>query len=318
MKINQEESNRGTNEELPLAKRLKGHASEIEINDASHYDFLWTIHSFSRLAKRNEVDHHSGTFMAKSYTWQTGLYSMGTGNDNHCFSFKLRLLDTPSMPSNSKFRVKYRLSLFDQIGGKHLTHKGVNYYSKHDAYGFRAFISLDTFMDASNGYLVDDACIFGVEIFTVIPCQTTRESLHALESIGHEYTWKIRKFSKVNKETYHEKSFLAGGYKWCICIYPNGDSESKNSHLSLYFVYSGPVDGSTSWSLYVECTLRLIDQIRGNHVTNTYTHVHTTTSRDWGYSQFIPLKDFHDTSRGFLVNDTCKIEACFTVLGLVK
>lgn len=36
-------------------------------------------------------------------------------------------------------------------------------------WGFSRLISLDTFKEASNGYLVDDSCIFGAEVLSLSP-----------------------------------------------------------------------------------------------------------------------------------------------------
>ncbi|MED6127844.1 hypothetical protein PIB30_092028 [Stylosanthes scabra] len=46
-------------------------------------------------------------------------------------------------------------------------------------------------------------------------------------------------------------------------------------------------------------------------MTETFEFEHTFNAgeSDWGYDSFIPLADFYDDSKGFIVNDTCIIEA---------
>ncbi|KAK4428902.1 TNF receptor-associated factor1b, partial [Sesamum alatum] len=46
------------------------------------------------------------------------------------------------------------------------------------------------------------------------------------------YTWKIDKFSQINKRELRSNAFEVGGYKWCILIYPQ-DCDVCN-HLSLF------------------------------------------------------------------------------------
>ena len=62
---------------------------------------------------------------------------------------------------------------------------------------FIELLSHDTLRDASNGFLVDDRCIFGVEIF-VINRPGEGESLSFVKEAANDiYTWKISNFSAL-------------------------------------------------------------------------------------------------------------------------
>jgi hypothetical protein len=50
----------------------------------------------------------------------------------------------------------------------------------------------------------------------------------------------------------------------------------------------------------------------------TGKHWFSTSSSDWGYSQFMPLTDLLDPCQGFLVNDTLIVEVEIIVISNVK
>lgn len=84
-------------------------------------------------------------------------------------------------------------------------------------WGFDKLVSLNAFNDASNGYLVDDCCVFGAEIF-VIERTGKGECVSMVKELANSttYTWKIQKFSDLNQECYTSQVFVIGGYKWYV------------------------------------------------------------------------------------------------------
>lgn len=81
-------------------------------------------------------------------------------------------------------------------------------------WGYSNFISIDDFKEPTNGYLVDDTCLFGVEVF-VSQSSGLRECLSILNiaNTSYNYTWNIIRFSKLS-EDFHLDEFIVGGYKW--------------------------------------------------------------------------------------------------------
>ncbi|MBA0572771.1 hypothetical protein Golob_003092, partial [Gossypium lobatum] len=86
-------------------------------------------------------------------------------------------------------------------------------------------VSLGCFKDPSNGYLVDDQCAFGVEVFVVEDEGKTRASFRALiEERKKVYTWDIvdvKKFiSEEPRSVYSEPfTFVSNPgevYKWLV------------------------------------------------------------------------------------------------------
>ncbi|KAM7497065.1 hypothetical protein LguiA_021479 [Lonicera macranthoides] len=74
-------------------------------------------------------------------------------------------------------------------------------------WGFDRFLRLQTLTDPSNGYIRDDCCIFGAEVFVF-------KHSGIMDDVN-PYIWEIEKFSTFkDKEYYNSKKFLAGGYSW--------------------------------------------------------------------------------------------------------
>ncbi|CAH2067100.1 unnamed protein product [Thlaspi arvense] len=59
---------------------------------------------------------------------------------------------------------------------------------------------------------------------------------------------------------------------------------------------------------YVKAKLRVLDQIRSTHVEKQVEGWPSATENGWGIEKFIPLADIKDASRGFVVDDTLKVQ----------
>ena len=85
-----------------------------------------------------------------------------------------------------------------------------------DAAGFYKLISIKDFTDASNGYIVDDTCVYGAEVFV---CKERRRGKgECLRKIGtasayRHVIWKIDNFSNLGSALCSSDTFDAGGYK---------------------------------------------------------------------------------------------------------
>lgn len=78
------------------------------------------------------------------------------------------------------------------------------------------FIDLHDFSDPSNGYLINDTCVFGVDIF-VLKQTSKGECLSLLdEPATGNHTWKIKSFSNLTLDRYESEAFTVGDHKWYI------------------------------------------------------------------------------------------------------
>lgn len=80
--------------------------------------------------------------------------------------------------------------------------------------GVLNFIDLDSFNDPSNGYLINDNCVFGVDVF-VLKQTRKAECLSMLdEPATGNHTWKIKSFSSYTQDRYDSDAFAVGDHKW--------------------------------------------------------------------------------------------------------
>ncbi|XP_057422809.1 ubiquitin C-terminal hydrolase 13-like isoform X2 [Lotus japonicus] len=126
------------------------------------------------------------------------------------------------------------------------------------------------------------------------------------ESPSGRFTWTIRNFSRSTKKLYSE-DFYVGGYRWRILIFPKGNNVDQ---LSLYLDATDSATLPYGWSRYAQFSLTVVNQIRHNFSIRKETH-HQFNARegDWGFTSFMPLAELYDPGRGYIVNDTCIVEA---------
>ncbi|KAG6437546.1 hypothetical protein SASPL_102465 [Salvia splendens] len=105
------------------------------------------------------------------------------------------------------------------------------------------------------------------------------------------FTWKIENFSKVNMKKQYSEVFLVGGYKWRILTFPKGNNVDN---LSMY-----------------------LDVADSSALPYDTQHQFNSRESDWGFTSFMPLSELYDPGRGYLVNDTCIIEADVAVRKVV-
>ncbi|KAG6383078.1 hypothetical protein SASPL_157177 [Salvia splendens] len=92
-------------------------------------------------------------------------------------------------------------------------------------------------------------------------------------------TWKIENFSRITAKRIYSGIFDVGDYKWQILIFPKGND------IDALSMYLGVTDSAKT---QYQFSARKID---------------------WGFASFMPLGELYDPSRGYLVNDTCLVEA---------
>ncbi|PQQ00146.1 hypothetical protein Pyn_40361 [Prunus yedoensis var. nudiflora] len=208
--------------------------------------------------------------------------------------------------------------------------------------GFDRVIPLKAFADASNGYLIDDTCVFGAEVFVckerragkaeclprinnaVIVSKENNNFLHKKENndflhkkenndFMNKHVWKIEEFSKLTPERLESKPFNAGGQTWKIVLYPKGMNDVKDTHVSLFLKLANPEKLSTASKILAQFTLRIVDQLSAKHFFRQASHCFRASSPSWGWSNFIMLGFFKERDKGYLVMNTCVVEAEVTV-----
>ncbi|KAK4273191.1 hypothetical protein QN277_021639 [Acacia crassicarpa] len=285
---------------------------------------LFKIESFSTLSKASVENYTSEEFEAGGYQWTLSIYPTGNKKKDgqHHISAYLNLMvsSSSSFPVGWEVNAIVNLFVYDFLRDEYFSYQDAStrhFHMLQTEWGISKFVDLVSFNDHSNGFLIEDACVFGAEIFVIKP-PSKREHL----SMIHEppllsYRWKFDNFSKVNLEKYESELFPAGNYRWKLVFYPNGTIEGKGNSVSLFLT----VDTSSlpsNTKLYAHCILRVKDQVKGQHAETKFYRHFSSSNPTWGSRTLVPLATFKDPTKGFLEANSCILETEIKVLGLVK
>ncbi|KAL3838137.1 hypothetical protein ACJIZ3_022728 [Penstemon smallii] len=129
------------------------------------------------------------------------------------------------------------------------------------------------------------------------------------------FTWTIENFSRLNTKKQYSEVFLVGGFKWRVLIFPKGNNVD---HLSAYLDVADSSALPYGWSRYAQFSLSVVNQVHSKFTIRKDTqHQFNARESDWGFTSFMPLSELYDPGRGYLVNDTCIIEADVAVRRVV-
>ncbi|RWW41779.1 hypothetical protein BHE74_00052717, partial [Ensete ventricosum] len=136
---------------------------------------------------------------------------------------------------------------------------------------------------------------------------TAPESQQVEDPPSFKFRWTIENFSRLNIKKLYSDIFYVGGYKWRVLIFPKGNNVD---HLSLYLDVADSTTLPYGWSRYAQFALAVVNQIHSKYTIRKDTqHQFNSRESDWGFTSFMSLSELYDPSRGYLVNDTCVIEA---------
>ncbi len=113
------------------------------------------------------------------------------------------------------------------------------------------------------------------------------------------------------------------GYKMCLRLYLNGDSDARDEHLSLFLVIMrNGYDAILEWPFSYKVTFRLIDQSAPNHHSgdiigsflpdirsNCFQRPKYSMNPGYGLKEFLSVAEFEQNQGRFVKDDTMFIEA---------
>ncbi|CAN1298213.1 Ubiquitin C-terminal hydrolase 12 [Linum perenne] len=153
------------------------------------------------------------------------------------------------------------------------------------------------------------SCIFYFLLPSLVaPAETaTTEAQSVDDPPSARFTWTIDNFSRLNTKKLYSEVFVIGGYKWRILVFPKGNNVD---HLSMYLDVADSSTLPYGWSRYAQFSLTIVNQIQQKcSIRKETQHQFNPRESDWGFTSFMPLGELYDPGRGYLVNDTCIIEA---------
>ncbi|GLU05155.1 hypothetical protein SLE2022_222690 [Rubroshorea leprosula] len=240
-------------------------------------------------------------------------------------SLYLAIADTDSVNRSSEVRASFKLFLLDQNKDNYLvvndaTEKERRFRGLRNQWGFDQFLPLRTFNDVSNGYLVDDTCVFGAEVFVTKEMSTGKGEYQSMikDATSSKHVWRIESFSSKQSECYDSQTFFSGDHKWKIQMYPKGRRHGLGSHISLVLALADPKAIPSSSKIFAEFTLRMLDQTQGRHISGKASYWFSVSNPENGWTKFVTFVSFYPASNGFLVRDVCVVEAEVTVLGVTS
>ncbi|CAK7338873.1 unnamed protein product [Dovyalis caffra] len=203
----------------------------IDINEKKRYrkvrpaHYTFEIESFSSLLETKVEKYETNDFESGGYKWRMVLYPNGKKkeDDNSHISLFLAMTEPDDVSLGWEVNVSVTFFLFDRIRDRYLAVQDADridwrFHKMKMEWGFIKFLSHDTLRDPSKGFLVDDCCIFGVEVF-VIKRPGEGESLSFVkEPANGLQTQPIKNFSKLNEPVWFSDVFIVEGIKWYVLI----------------------------------------------------------------------------------------------------
>ncbi|XP_065871254.1 uncharacterized protein [Euphorbia lathyris] len=311
-------------------KGLLDDESEVtrEFRDLRPVHYLFKIENFSLLSNVKVDKYESPDFELGGYNWRLCVYPEGKKkvNENKHISLYLVVSKSNSFTLHKEVNVYFKLFVYNQILDKYLTVQDAKgrvsrFSGTKTERGFDQVLPLNVFNDASNGYLIDDCCIFGAEVFVLAPINKGVCVSLVKELVNNStYTWNVQiqnSAGVVKQESCISEVFVIGGYKWTLLLYPNGNSSQKGKSLSLFLqMHEALTHGH---KLSVEFVVRVKDQLHGKHHEKTTTNQFYGSIGDWGFSDLIPLSKLNDKlNDGYLIKGGIILEVQFSLMILTK
>lgn len=139
-----------------------------------------------------------------------------------------------------------------------------------------------------------------------------------LQSTSGNFVWRLEGISdklksRAGEEIYSPEFYShEGGYKMCLCVYPNGDG--NNQALSLYFVLvKGPYDAFLRWPFYCRVVLTMMNAhsptksikkiIIPDPNLRYFKRPTLCRNAGYGYPAFITHSRLQDKESGFVQDD---------------
>ncbi|KAG7640477.1 MATH/TRAF domain [Arabidopsis suecica] len=117
---------------------------------------------------------------------------------------------------------------------------------------------------------------------------------------------------KGRGEPYESSVFEAGGYKWRLVLYVNGNqNDGGNNHISLYVRIEETESLPKGWEVNVELKLFVYNGKQRKYliVKDGIVKRYNDAKKEWGYGKLIPLTTFLDTNEGYLEQDIASFGA---------
>ncbi|KAL8224644.1 hypothetical protein R6Q59_000263 [Mikania micrantha] len=288
-------------------------------HEPAHY--MLKIESFSLLYEAETFKIESDVFEASGHKWRLDLHP---NKDGH-ISLHVVICDTGNDSKGWEVCVDVSFFVYDQMQNNYVTFQDMNgrrtrFNEKKTTWGFDKLIAMESFMECKNGYLFNDSCVFGVEIFEVPEFTRLDRCLLMTKppETMNSFTWTINRFSDLTDNVVSSEVFKVGKVKWKLLLYPKGNKSGAGTHLSVYLGVHDVASFPDGWKLYAKFNLRVKNQCTKSDTENETDNWFCNSAKDWGYSSFMLLSELSNSETGFLLNDNLMVEAKISVMGTLR
>ncbi|XP_071740366.1 MATH domain and coiled-coil domain-containing protein At2g05410-like [Rutidosis leptorrhynchoides] len=194
-------------------------------------------------------------------------------------------------------------------------------HEKKTEWGFEKLIPLEFFKDSENGYLLNDSCVFGAEVFVVPEYAAKDRCLTMIKPPSNmsTHTWKIDNFSAATGVKLQSEIFKIGKIKWTLSLYPKGHYKGGlGTHITLFLSVHDAVSLSDDWKVYADFTFRIKCQKGSIDKVRAIRHWFCPSSVSCGFRSFLELSEVTNAANGYLLNDTLIVAVKISCIGEIE
>ncbi|CAN6212613.1 unnamed protein product [Urochloa humidicola] len=282
------------------------------------FDCIWRIEGLSSC---QEGDNFCSQFEAKGLECRNvSLLPESGSGDQRSVSVRLYLRgDAPCGRQDvAKLRLTFAITLFNQNSCRRdWQRSAINVFAdrRDGKWGFKDFIAYDTFMDPSNGFVVDGSCTLGVTLLRVHLLRLKKESLLVLHRlVNHEHTWLVRNFSTMEHRCVRREEFEAAGCRWSI--YLHRIRFERNFHDDVVLFLSLDSTTGQKKSITASYQFHVKGLAGGYEFCDAYTNVFVP-GQCHGGKLSMPGEVYRKSGWSF-EEDTCTVRVRLTLIGYAE
>ncbi|KAL8501617.1 hypothetical protein ACS0TY_020941 [Phlomoides rotata] len=295
----------------------------VETRNISPQHLLVRIEGFSLLSENGIRRYESREFESGGHTWKLVICPDGDESNKHVYgdhvSVYVCMVETDSLPVDWEVNAMFSIFLFNHILDNYTCYRGKvqRFHAMNPKWGFPNLISKNSLTDPCNGYLVDDKCVFGAEVF-VIKSQRVIDHVSVQQvTYPHKHSLVISQYSKL-KGFWDSEAFTAGDHQWWIKLYPNGHKSGEGHYVSIYLYPVNCKSFAMHEKMWTSCSMCIKNKIHNKHCTKKFSEWFSSSHTGYGFPKFIPIGDMQDPRKGFVVDDCCFLEIEISVTAIVR
>ncbi|CAN7111936.1 unnamed protein product [Brassica rapa subsp. narinosa] len=289
------------------------------LRDRPPSSYSLKMESFNKLLNSPYTERYqSRPFTVGGYNWTLMVYPNGNKKDSGSgyLSLYVAIDNSTLVAGQQEVYADLRFYVFNNNERKYFTIQDTNVWRFNvfkTMWGFSQVLPVATFKDPANGYLYDgDHCEFGVDVTIPTTYQISELFSIADNFYNPKFTWTIRGFSTLFKDTYYSDLFSIGGRTWTIQVNPSGRGTGAGKALSMYLNLDVNEKFRPYEKIYVRGKLRVLNQRGLNNIERQLDIWYQGPGYgeySWGYHEFISFSDLRDSAKGFVVNDVLMVQA---------